>query len=1074
MNFPYASSKTPPVKLFETLPSPFQFKPMEFQRMIKSTYSNYAIPQDYADMSVDSLCHPDQFRLLPQQVWLGRYANDQARSISGATPYSGTIIYHGMGSGKTISGIAIAEGLKYISSNQPAYRSHQRILFVVPAQLIPQVYNEIAGTAPTKILINGKAQSYVSSQSSTRIRELEQNIIQLEQKKFAIENEFGVSSALQQRVDMTNQTYILVGVFVSYWEEKAKLFSSLKGKHVAPDTFEFPLQQRTAVDKAIQSHRITRVQHNKDLTSITNQIQQTKRSIKSLQDSMHDKIDQTYHIMSHQKFVNELFEKFDNKNNKPGYTTRQLQKPNTVLIIDEYQNIVSEPIPPTTGTQHGRMYAKLWTAIHQYAHPSLRLFLMSGTPIYDKPFEIGLGINLLRPRIPFPLSRSKFDTMFLDKSGKKFTHNMKLFRYMTSGYVSYFSGGNPKAYPQYRTQIMQCPFEKDMPQTNEYIRALAHDIEDIMQHPQGEQEAMVQQEEREEMGTILVRSRNCCNLALPSTLPEVPSTFDTAYIENLSDTARRLLQSHTSRGNPRTRAQAMLATIRQRVQGFDKSSPVYLKLVLETVRQYSVKFAQLIAHLLGFPTTPEGTWNLDKRKGNPPGTVFIFTQYREYGANIIAGLLDMVGFIDYDSSSNTKFSDIYNGKRYILWTGETTKDRRDRNITLFNDSSNANGNGIKILIGTLAIREGVSLKRVREVHIMEPWWNESRLQQIMYRAIRFCSHVDVDVPHVSVYQYVAVYGTSLLQTISELRDKAQQRIDRGKGPSIPLNTRIRDMLRRWAMVDPTIRAQSRISAVAMNMTPLMNFDMITADGFVYQKAKQKQALIKSFERILKSNAIDCQLHHWGNLKRTTKSCGQGCRRQTKHIVPEPIQCMDEAQVNIRPRRLKTTHSRVVTQYINQSIHTIKPSFREWTEAIGAVLRYPSEYETKAVRMFANDLAISQIRARRILSKKKSKATNQRTWLKYLIDLYVTSDTPSDFPGLQFHLQRQLMRGARENINSVPRNRNMIRAMVRQKDKASLNRFVEKYVPTHPRQPKPKGWKAFGKVLKKVNKATRAI
>ena len=39
--------------------------------------------------------------------------------------------------------------------------------------------------------------------------------------------------------------------------------------------------------------------------------------------------------------------------------------------------------------------------------------------------------------------------------------------------------------------------------------------------------------------------------------------------------------------------------------------------------------------------------------------------------------------------------------------------------------------------------EGLTLISTRQVHIMEPYWNQSRLDQVIGRAIRYCSHKDL-------------------------------------------------------------------------------------------------------------------------------------------------------------------------------------------------------------------------------------------------------------------------------------------------------------------------------------------
>jgi hypothetical protein len=48
--------------------------------------------------------------------------------------------------------------------------------------------------------------------------------------------------------------------------------------------------------------------------------------------------------------------------------------------------------------------------------------------------------------------------------------------------------------------------------------------------------------------------------------------------------------------------------------------------------------------------------------------------------------------------------------------------------------------------------------RIRGVHILSPYWNWSRLQQIYGRAVRFCSHksLPAKMREVEIYIYCAV------------------------------------------------------------------------------------------------------------------------------------------------------------------------------------------------------------------------------------------------------------------------------------------------------------------------------
>jgi superfamily II DNA or RNA helicase len=125
---------------------------------------------------------------------------------------------------------------------------------------------------------------------------------------------------------------------------------------------------------------------------------------------------------------------------------------------------------------------------------------------------------------------------------------------------------------------------------------------------------------------------------------------------------------------------------------------------------------------------------------------------------------------------------------------------------VFNQKENMDGSKIKIMLGSPSIKEGVSLLRVEEIHILEPYWNLSRIQQIIGRGIRFCSHKDLPKYKqvVNVYLYLATH------------QKEEQ----------------------------------------------------TIDEYIWSLAKNKNKLIEQFEQILKENAIDCELFHTRNYYKT--------------------------------------------------------------------------------------------------------------------------------------------------------------------------------------------------------------
>jgi len=79
---------------------------------------------------------------------------------------------------------------------------------------------------------------------------------------------------------------------------------------------------------------------------------------------------------------------------------------------------------------------------------------------------------------------------------------------------------------------------------------------------------------------------------------------------------------------------------------------------------------------------------------------------------------------------------------------------------------NMNGEIIKVLMITASGAEGIDLKNTRFVHIMEPYWHHVRINQVIGRARRICSHMDLpkELQDVTVYMYLSIFGDDVLKT----------------------------------------------------------------------------------------------------------------------------------------------------------------------------------------------------------------------------------------------------------------------------------------------------------------------
>jgi superfamily II DNA or RNA helicase len=103
------------------------------------------------------------------------------------------------------------------------------------------------------------------------------------------------------------------------------------------------------------------------------------------------------------------------------------------------------------------------------------------------------------------------------------------------------------------------------------------------------------------------------------------------------------------------------------------------------------------------------------------------------------------------------FVEKYKGK-YGEFHGDIDKEVKKQTKNKFNLVENKHGELMKIMMISPSGSEGINLRAVRQIHILEPYWNEVRIEQIIGRGIRQLSHSDLplDERHVDVYRYKVI------------------------------------------------------------------------------------------------------------------------------------------------------------------------------------------------------------------------------------------------------------------------------------------------------------------------------
>lgn len=137
------------------------------------------------------------------------------------------------------------------------------------------------------------------------------------------------------------------------------------------------------------------------------------------------------------------------------------------------------------------------------------------------------------------------------------------------------------------------------------------------------------------------------------------------------------------------------------------------------------------------------------------GVTLCYSRFVWSGAVPLAIALEHAGLERYGAPNLLKMSgtdkDILREGRgrgsYIIVTGSAeVGGDADAQIAAARATSNVDGADIRVVIVTTKASEGVDLRFVRAIHILEPWYNLQRLAQIIGRASRHCSHALLPAP----------------------------------------------------------------------------------------------------------------------------------------------------------------------------------------------------------------------------------------------------------------------------------------------------------------------------------------
>lgn len=116
--------------------------------------------------------------------------------------------------------------------------------------------------------------------------------------------------------------------------------------------------------------------------------------------------------------------------------------------------------------------------------------------------------------------------------------------------------------------------------------------------------------------------------------------------------------------------------------------------------------------------------------------------------------------------------------KYAIISGDTPSDMRNKIIQIFNSKENSRGEIIKAILVSKTGAEGLDLKNIRETHQIEPYWDKSRDDQVIARAVRVGSHDNLprEDRNVQPYLYISTANKEIWDLMEE-KNREKESID---------------------------------------------------------------------------------------------------------------------------------------------------------------------------------------------------------------------------------------------------------------------------------------------------------
>ena len=458
-------------------------------------------------------------------------------------------------------------------------------------------------------------------------------------------------------------------------------------------------------------------------------------------------------------------------------------------------------------------------------------------------------VSVLKGSISVELDKSLPDSLdvfkkyFINESNGS-VENPDLFKRFVMGLVSYYRSSSEELMPEYNPDRDLIVEKLEMNDYQFKIYEDARKKEREMERNRAKKKRMGKDDLYENaVSTYRIFSRLFCNFVFPTSIirPLPGGSKDVVLDEDRIDakTSEELMADEETAFSPDDEPELLKDESNLKMKDYDtrikealgelenKKMELFSK---ASLGQYSPKFLKMLENI-------EDDTNI--------GSHLIYSQFRTLeGIGIFKLVLEANGFTQFKIVKNDVGSivlDIPSGDidkpKFVLYTGTEDTETKEIYRNVFNGNwkqlpaslsqqlrelgdNNIFGDIVKLFMITSSGAEGISLMNCRHVHIMEPYWHPVRVRQVIGRIRRICSHSQLprELQNIKVFIY--------LMTLTDKQKKSDE----------SLELRLKDV--------------SKLDRQA----PL------TTDEALFEISNIKEEISNQLETAMKEASIDCMVY----------------------------------------------------------------------------------------------------------------------------------------------------------------------------------------------------------------------